>query len=618
MNKKNISLSMAALMICGSIILVQPSDIASARGWKYLRSPYSGYSTTTPITTTTTTTTSPVTTTTAPAETTTAPATTTTVPVTTATAPAATTTTPTTTTTTTAPAATITTTTAPPVAAATDDVSCKTLGMVPNDANKAQNNYKLMLAAIKSGKTIIVDDVYYLDSIYWSAVDGNLITSDMVIKGTDKTKNKLKLLSGVYFNIKGNATIQGISIEGIATGDPSYLLDLNAPYKLSATVDSNYITGNIRLLSSHIPTTFDFASTDCGITELNITNNEFYDVYNSVGARSIIYINDTPVTTTRISNNIVTNFSYLFYDNQVTNDSPNADYIYAHSKNMYMEDNIVKCTDDYDPITRNNGKIGYYYCFAITEMNTVECRRNTFEGFHVINSPGTVVYDNYFSVFNLTYEDNIWKNIVNFTPGMDYVDIMKAKNGKGAEHPTRIYRGNHYITEASYADKFGQDRYMLRKQIDTFETWIENVIIEDNTFDMYILSSPRYKKAINYTFNNNTMNLVTQESASCTQAYVGILEYKDASGNLVPRQITFTNNKITTENPALDGVASAYSRYIIDNEAGSASNVTLTFENNYIRTYNVNKAFSGGSSFIGAKTLSNNQIFNNNQILNLQ
>jgi hypothetical protein len=599
---------MAALMICGSIILVQPSDIASARGWKYLRSSTSGYSAPAATTTTpTTTTTTPTTTTTTPAATTTAPAATTTTPAATTTAPAAATTTTTTTTTSTTPAA-----------AVTAGVSCKTLGMVPNDASKAQNNYKLMLAAIKSGKTIIVDDVYYLDSIYWSAVDGNLINSDMVIKGTDKTKNKLILKDGVYFNMKGNATIQGISIEGIATGDSSFLLDLNAPYRLSVNVDSNYITGNVRLLSSHIPTTFDFGTTDCGITELNITNNEFYDVYVSAGAESIIYVNDTPVTTTRINNNKVTNFSYIFYDNQVTNDSPNADYIYAHSRNMYMEDNIVKCTDDYDAIARNNGKFGYYYCFAITEMNTVECRRNTFEGFHVINSPDTVVYDNYFSVFNLTYEDNTWKNIVNFTPGLDYVDIMKSKNGKGAEHPTRIYRGNHYITEAAYADKFGQDRYLLRKEMDTFQTWIESVIIEDNTFDMYILSSPRYKMAVNYTFSNNTMNLYTQESANLTQAYVGILEYRDAAGNLVPRQITFTNNKITTLNPPLDGMANTYARYIIDNEAGSASNVTLTFQNNYIKTYNVNSSFNNGSRFAGTKTISNNSILNNNQIINLQ
>jgi len=497
------------------------------------------------------------------------------------------------------------------------EVSCRTLGLVPNDSSKAQSNYKLMLAALKSGNNIAVDDVYYMQSIYSSAADGNLIRSNVVIKGADKTKDKLIIQGGTYFNVKGDVEISGITIQGISTVDPSYLLELVAPYKLSVNVDSNYITGNIRLLSSRIPTTFDFAASDCGITELDITSNEFYDMFCSSETRSIIYVNDTPVATARISNNRVTNFSYIFYDNQITNGSPDANYVGTHSKMMYMDGNVVKCTDDYDAIKRNGGKLGYYYCFAITEMDTVECIGNTFEGFHVINSPGTVVYDNYFSVRHLTYACNTWKNIVNFTPGTDYVDIMKSKNGEGAPDSSRIYMGNHYITEASYADKFGQSRSLLMKQIDTYETWIYNVVIEDNTFDMYILSSPRYKKAINYTFKNNTLNLVTQESASCTQAYIGIQEYRDASGNLAPRQLTFTNNRITTLNPPSAATAADYPRYIIDNEC-TGENVSIDFENNIIREFNVNAAFSDENSYSGTKTIKNNQIFNNDKALPLQ
>jgi hypothetical protein len=497
------------------------------------------------------------------------------------------------------------------------EVYCRTLGMVPNDSSKAQSNYKLMLAALKSGNNISVDDVYYMQSIYSSAADGNLIRSDIVIKGTDKTKDKLILQDGTYFNVKGDAEIKGITIQGMSTGDPAYLLELVAPYRLSVNVDSNYITGNIRLLSSRIPTTFDFAAADCGITELNITNNEFYDMFCSSDTRSIIYVNDTPVTTAIISNNKVTNFSYIFYDNQITNGSPDADYVGTHSKMMYMDGNVVKCTDDYDAVARNGGKLGYYYCFAITEMDTVECIGNTFEGFHVINSPGTVVYDNYFSVRHLTYVYNTWKNIVNFTPGTEYVDIMKSKNGEGAPDSSRIYMGNHYITEASYADKLGQSRYLLMKQIDTYETWIYNVVIKDNTFDMYILSSPRDKKAINYTFNNNTLNLFTQESATCTQACLGIQEYRDASGNLVPRQLTFTNNRITTLNPPLEVTADAYPRYIIDNEC-TGEKVSIDFENNIISEFNVDTAFSDENSYSGTKVIKNNQIFNNNKVMSLQ
>jgi len=489
-------------------------------------------------------------------------------------------------------------------------VTCKSLGLTPNDSGKAQSNYKLMLAALKAGSKIIVDDVYYLDSTYWSAAAGNQIDTAVTIQGSDKTKNKLILVAdGTYFNVKKDVTISGITLQGKSSGESAHLLDLVAPYRLSVHINNNYITGNIRMLTSQIPESFNFSTTDSGITELDISNNEFYDIYDNSGVRTIFSAQDTPVTTCRIKNNKVTNFSYIFYDNSITNDHPYDSYIAENSRNTYIEDNIVKCTDDYNAIARNGGKIGYYYCFTLLEANNVECRRNTFEGLHVINSPGTAVYDNYFTVKNLVYEGNIWKNNVNFTPGEEYVDIMKSKQSV-LSHPTRVYRGNHYITEASYADKFGQDRYFLRKEMDTYQQWIDSVIIEDNLFDMYILDSPRTKTVINYTFNRNTLNLYTQETAVWHQAYIGIIEYRDSSGNAVPRTLTFTNNTINTLNPPLDGRPDTYSRYIIAADSGAGANITIKLENNNIKAYNMTGIFENQSSFRGTVSNVNNTILN--------
>jgi hypothetical protein len=597
LNKKKISVSLAAIMIFGNVVFVHPAETASAAGvWNT-----SKFSSLKSIRTSRTNALAKTTAATAAAA----------AAVTPAPAPATTQGTTTASTTSaaaaTAPTTPVTTTTTSP-AAAVDGYSCKTLGMIPNDSGKAQANYKLMLAALKSGKKIIVDDSYYLDSVYWSAVDGNLITSDIVIKGTDKTKNKLIMVSdGAYFNVKGNVTIQGITLQGKSAGDAAYLLELAAPYRLSVHINDNYITGNIRMMTSRIPENFNFSTTDCGITELDISNNEFYDIYDNGGVRTIFFAQDTPVTTCSIKNNKVTNFSYIFYDNSITNDHPYDNYIAENSRNTYIEDNIVKCTDDYDATAKNGGKIGYYYCFTLLEANSVECRRNTFEGIHVINSPGTAVYDNYFTVKNLVYEDNIWKNNVNFTAGEEYVDIMKSKQSV-LDHPTRVYKRNHYITEASYADKFGQDRYLLRKEMDTYQQWIDSVVIEDNQFDMYILDSPRTKTVINYTFNNNTLNLYTQESAVWHQAYIGIIEYRDESGNLVPRTLAFTNNKINTLNPPLDGKPDTYSRYIVSAGSNAGANITIKIENNYIKAYNMDGFFENQSSFRGTLSNVNNTI----------
>jgi hypothetical protein len=584
LNMRILSLSLAAAIICGNIIFIQPTDAASAaHSQKTLRYSSAKSSTTTPSTTTAATKTA--TTVTAAATKTLAAATTTSTTIT----PTATTATPATT---------------------LAGTSCKTLGMVANDSSKALNNYKLMLAALKSGKKIVVDDVYYLDTAYWSAVEGNLITSDMAIQGTDKTKDKLIMVSdGTYFNVKGNATISGITLQGKSTGAPAYLLELVAPYRLSVHINNNYITGNIRMMTSRIPETFNFGTTDCGITELDISNNEFYDIYSNGGSRTIFCATDTPVTTAMITNNKVTNFSYIFYDNSITNGHAYGAYIAENSKNTYIDDNIVKCNDNYNAIAKNGGAIGYYYCFTILETNNVECSRNTFEGIHVVNSPDTAVYDNYFSVRNLVYEDNTWKNNVNFTPDLEYVDIMKSKQSD-LPHPTRIYRGNHYIMEAAYADKFGQDRYLLRKEMDTYQQWIDSVDVENNVFDMYILDSPRTKLAVNYTFNNNTLNLYTQESAVRHQAYIGVIEYRDESGNLVPRTLAFTNNKINTLNPPLDGKPNTYSRYVVAADKNAGANITIKIENNYIKAYNMDGFFENQSTFRGKVSNVNNQIIN--------
>lgn len=499
-----------------------------------------------------------------------------------------------------------------------DYISCSSLGMTANNENKAITNYKILLDALKSGKKILVDNIYYLDSIYYSNEEGNLISSNVFIKGTDKETNKLIIFDGMYFNVQGDVTIDGISIEGKSTKGPGYLLELTAPFRLSAHINNNYISGNIRLLSTRIPDDFNYESTDCGINDLEIANNEIYDIYNSSGNRSIIYVQNTPVKTTHIINNKITNFSYIFYDAQITDDHPYERYLAAKNEKVYIENNIVKCTDDYSAINKNGGEISFYYSFAVIEGLSVDCKGNTFEGIHLVNSPGTLVYDNYLSVAYLNYENNIWKNNVNLTPGISNVDIMKSKSNKGYSDATRVYRGNHYITEASYADKFGQDRYLLRKKMDTFQEWMKDVTIEDNTFDMYILTDLCYKMAVNYKFNNNIMNLTTMETNAGDQAFIGIIEYRDSTGSLVPRQFSFVNNTVNIGTAASDKAIGTNKMYQIVIESTTLENVKVDFTNNNIKVYGLTGIIEDGRYYntIKANPLSKYINYNNNIVSN--
>jgi hypothetical protein len=467
---------------------------------------------------------------------------------------------------------------------AAEGISCSALGMIPDDESKGYNNYKLLLAEAKKGTKINVDGTYYLHSPYGDSSNENEVNSGLFLTGESPATSKLILTGNSYFKIKGSALIENISIECPKTDFVSYLITMTAPFVNDVTIRNNYITGNIKLISSLMPSNFNFASTPCYLKQLVVEGNEIFDVYVSSGAPLIISLNNTPVKSSYIRNNKVTNFSYVFYGNGVTNDHPSENYLLENT-NAVIENNQVLCTDDYNVIAKNNGYISMYHCFALIEGFDVECRNNTFEGFHMSDAPGTYVYDNYFNVTKLLYEGNTWKNIVNFTPGNVGVDIMKSKGAhKVAGVKTeRIYRNNTYIVEPGYADKFGKDRFLLRKEINTYAVDIDRIIIEDNYFDMYILSfrGPTFKEL--YQFNRNTVLTDTIEHSVTWQALVYNKDMKDSSGNFIPRNIIFTNNNITCDSKAFGQGIGTSRFYLILNNTTSGDKTVIDFSNNNIK-----------------------------------
>lgn len=462
---------------------------------------------------------------------------------------------------------------------------CRNLGLISNNEKKALENYTLLLNALKQGTRILVDDIYYIKSPYNSTDSNNEINSEIYIVGTSTTNSKFISLGGRFFNVKKDVVIENLTLECMSTSILTYLICLIAPYRLSITLKNNFVTGNVRVVDSTIPLGFDFVNNDCGLSKLDIDGNEFSDIYNSSGSRIIFRLSDTPVAESYIQNNIVTNFSYVFYSNGITSGNPSTEYIFNNCKKLYINGNKVVNCDSYDAAVMNGGFKATYFCFCLTEANSCECKNNTFEGIHISDAPDTVVYDNYFSVSELIYENNTWKNNVNFTPDIQYVDIMKSKMGISTDELTRIYRKNTYIIEPSYADKFGKDRLMLRKAINTFQEWMEKVIIEDNYFDLYTLSFNRVLKVKQYIFNKNTVKAHTMESSINTQAFIGIYEYKDHKGNNVPRQMAFTNNIIIIDTPPVGEAVGTKEISLIRNYSGNNDKVTIVFENNYIKMY---------------------------------
>lgn len=466
----------------------------------------------------------------------------------------------------------------------TEGVSCYGLGMIPDDDTKGLYNYNILIDEVKKGTKIHVNGTYYLESPYSECGIENETDMGLFLTGDSPANSKLILKGGSFFNIKGSAIIENIFIE-CPTNRVSHLIRMTAPFVNEITIRNNYITGNIRLVDSDTPLDFDFASTPCSVKIIVIEDNEFYDVYNSSGARYIIRLIDTPVKLSFIKNNKVTNFSYIFYINGITNGHPFRDYL-IENNNAVIENNTVICTDDYDAVTKNKDQNSRYYCFALIEGFRVECMGNIFDGFHLSDAPNTGVYDNYFSVTKLLYENNTWKNLVNFTQDFEktYLMMSKIAINVAGEKTERIYRNNTYIVEPGYADRFGKDRFLLKKDLNIYQVDIDCITIEDNYFDMYILrfnhTNQRFKEL--YKFNRNTVLMHTIDKSKYAQTFAYIDQKKDESGEYITRDLIFTNNTITCENEPFGQAIGTLEFCLIYNNAGRGDKTTVDFSNNYI------------------------------------
>ena len=455
-------------------------------------------------------------------------------------------------------------------------VSCKSLKCIPNSEEAAVDNYSKITEALKSGVKLIVDDVYYIQG----NATPEIINNDISLMGNN-SNSCLIILSGQLFECNNNITIDNLRIE--APNKAIYFIRIVEPKKQSISITNSYFTGNIRILGTAIPDDFNYTTNPTCIQSVVIANNTFERIWYGGGNATVFLISDTPIDTTIIENNKVRNFGFVFYNNGITNGSANGTYVFENTKKVYIRNNIVRNDDDFCP-TDLGLLPATYFCFSLLECMHCECIGNVFEGFHIFDTDVTCVYDNYFSVITLIYENNLWKNNVNFTPDLQYIDLMKSKMGSSDKLPsTRLYKNNTYVVEKEYADKFGKDRYLLKKEINTYQSPMDEVILKNNIIDVYILSDNRSKNIINYTCDGNTIKCYTSEIDTNTQSLVSSTQQMCDAGGAVVR---YTNNTIIIQNPPLHRTdASAKSSAIITNYTGDGTNVNIVFSNNHIETY---------------------------------
>jgi hypothetical protein len=182
---------------------------------------------------------------------------------------------------------------------------------------------------------------------------------------------------------------------------------------------------------------------------------------------------------------------------------------------------------------------------------------------------------------------------------------------------TRVFRNNRFIVEPSYADRFNKDRFLLNKDFyymstsSTYQAWMEDVIIEDNFFDMYILSI-RYSSVMYtrlYKFNRNTVLMDTAEHSLSGQAYI------NAGANAIPRTAEFKDNILIYDTGAFGAGIGTWRFALIYNPTSSNDMTTVNFSGNQITSPDYVFAPSSVTAASGTNTVIN---FTNNIINGIQ
>ncbi len=479
-------------------------------------------------------------------------------------------------------------------------VTWTTLGLVTGAENAAANWATLVAAPAPAaiaaaGYIIQVDGDYYLNA---GATPFDV--TNLILVGTNPALHKLHLDTGSYFNVtgttpsnKGVVLVKGITLDGIGTGTTKFVIQ-TAPFVNNITFDSCELTGNVRAVFSVTGESYDFDTNVCYTESVNITNNYVHDIYD-VDAGVIFGFYNTPVYQATIENNKVKNFCYAFCAINANNDHPFNLYIIGNC-NADIRNNTIYCEDSYNPATASgdaDAPTGYYV-FCQIEGYVVDCRENVFDGMHAFAADNTNLYDNYLSCVYLTYEYNTIRNCVNFSTVITERDLMKGKTAQpvGTLKKTRIYRYNAYVVEASYADRFGQDRLLLRKRMINNTTVMDNIDISYNTFDVYILTFLQGGVKVNETckFNNNTLTADTAETITDTQAFSYVYVKRDGEGAPIASSLEFKDNTLICDSIPSGAAAGAYHIHFLNVYQVSGGSLaddltTVTMTGNTIQGY---------------------------------
>ena len=478
-----------------------------------------------------------------------------------------------------------------------DGTVCSELGMIPNDKTQGTNNRKILINALNDGINLLVDNKYYLTGLGTPAK----VNSDIVIAGiTDNAEfsfTKTSMTQSNFINIAtSNLLMRKLRFTSI-NDEAVYAFRLSDTHKMKTlSIENCYFEGPIRLVNwSYTNSIYpDPDQDDYGIENFKFTNNTCKNI-----RESFIVLNNVPIKHSQVIKNTITNFSNIFYCQEITNVNVHVDRLAP--KMAYLEVRENKVINDLSW----NGmfKDQMYHCFVFFEGDKCDYKYNHVEGLHIFDK-STNVYDAYISCINLEYENNFWKNNILFNSDPSYLkarQLIKCKNAprlNGYKNIKRIIRNNTFIVEKSYAERLGRDPEELWVTMSEFDNEMESVVLEKNKIDVYIL---RFSSATvlthNYTFSNNEIHAYKTRN----NAHNCILPITREVNDAVNGAYIAKGNKINIDMPGeVTTRSNSLVRFMIPGER--VKYVKVSFEDNIVSWPDLSVLVSSANSMSAADT----------------
>ncbi|MGY3313431.1 hypothetical protein ACV242_001927 [Peribacillus simplex] len=392
--------------------------------------------------------------------------------------------------------------------------TCEQLGMVKSSISASDSNFKALLKAINDGFVILVDDQYYLSTL--STVRS---TMTIIIKGISAEAEFVLTRGSAYIEVADARAIEvtNIKFSNISKEITKFftLTDFNCIKYIESIYVSNCEFGeNISFFRSTVGITSDPTIQKYGIGTFTFKENK---IKNSNS--SFITIADVPIEKVLLADNVIQNFSYVFFHSGINNAHSYINEMVRAKETLIIRDNKVTIDDNYWGLYSPENS---YYCFVLAEGFECKYYRNHVEGLKM--KEVIALYDAYLSVINLEYYENTWINNICFNTNKTNNCLLKSKGGGTNNTPaTRIHKNNYYKVTKEFAERIGESPSNLFVDLIDIESNMGNYTIDSNTFEIYELLGTTVTRDINRLY-------VTNNKFSCSYMSGGLPMIRSNAG----------------------------------------------------------------------------------------